>query len=139
MAKRVSDLMNKPIMLPSTASVAAAAREMREANIGTVIVEDENGGYGIVTDRDIAVRAVADGRDPITTPLSDVCSVELTTLSPDDGIERAMRIMREKAIRRLLVVDDYSRAVGVISLGDLAIERDSASVLGQISAAPPTQ
>ena len=138
MAKRVKELMSKPITLPSSASVADAARKMRAAHIGSVVVEDRSGPCGIVTDRDIAVRAVADGRDPLTTPLKDVCSSTLTTVSPDDAIERAVQIMREKAIRRLLVVDDEERAVGVISLGDLAIERDSGSVLGRISAAPPT-
>lgn len=138
MAKLVGELMRKPITLPSSASVTEAARTMRSANIGTVIVQDDDGPCGIVTDRDIAVRAVADGCDPLLTPLSDICSSTLTTLSPDDRIERAIQIMRDKAIRRILVVDDDRHAVGVISLGDLAIERDRASVLGEISAAPPT-
>jgi CBS domain-containing protein len=139
MAKLIRDLMNKPITLGSSASVAAAAREMRASNIGTVIVADDDGARGIVTDRDIAVRAVAAGLDPAITPLSEICSDDLTTLSADDKVETAVQVMRDKAIRRILVVDSRDRAVGIISLGDLAIERDSGSVLGQISAAPPTQ
>ncbi len=139
MAEKVRDVMNRqPIRLQGSAPVIEAARQMQAANVGAVIVEDSSGEpCGIVTDRDITLRAVALGRDPATTPLSDVCSNGLTTLSPDDDLERAIQIMREKAVRRLLVVDPQNRAVGVLSLGDLAIARDSQSVLGQISAAPP--
>ena len=140
MATLVRDLMSKPIKLKSSAPVTEAARQMRSSNIGAVIVEDHgnSGVYGIVTDRDIAVRAVAEGRDPATTPISAVCTRNLATLSPDDEIERAIELMREKAVRRLLVVDAQKNAVGILSLGDLAIERDSRSVLGQISAAAPS-
>jgi CBS domain-containing protein len=92
-----------------------------------------------VTDRDIAVRAVADGRDPERTPVSEICSKDLTTVSPEDDLDRAIQVMREKAIRRLLVVDNRNQTVGILSLGDLALERDARSVLGQISAAPPNQ
>jgi CBS domain-containing protein len=92
-----------------------------------------------VTDRDITVRLVAQGRDPNTTQLADICSSELTTLSPDDDIERAIRVMSEKAIRRVPVVDSRNEAVGIVSLGDLALERDPRSVLGRISSAPPNQ
>jgi CBS domain-containing protein len=140
MAKQVRELMSKqPIKLPSTAPVIEAARQMKAADVGAVIVEKDSKPCGIVTDRDITVRAVAGGKNPSTTPLSDVCSKDLTTLSPDDDIDRAIQIMRQKAIRRVLVVDSQNHAVGILSLGDLAIERDSKSVLGQISAAPPSQ
>jgi CBS domain-containing protein len=139
MAKLIRELMNKPITLESSATVAAAAREMRASDIGTVVVDDGDGARGIVTDRDIAVRAVAAGLDPAITPLSEICSDDLTTLSADDDIDTAVQVMRDKAIRRILVVDSRDRAIGIVSLGDLAIERDAGSVLGQISAAPPTQ
>ena len=112
---------------------------MRDDNVGAVIVEDAGKICGIVTDRDIAVRAVAQERDPRTTPLSEICSKALTTLSPDDDVDRAVQMMREKAIRRVPVVDARKQAVGILSLGDLAVERDARSVLGQISAAPPNQ
>lgn len=140
MATLIRDLMSKPIQVKSSAPILEAARQMRASNIGTVIVEDGGGkACGIVTDRDITLRAVAEGLDPATTPVSAVCSKELETLSPDDDIQDAIDVMREKAIRRILVVDAKDQAVGVISLGDLAIERDSRSVLGEISAAPPQQ
>jgi CBS domain-containing protein len=88
---------------------------------------------GIVTDRDIAVRAVADGRGP-ETPLSDVLSGQVVTVAPDDRVEKVVDLMREHAVRRIPVVEG-GRLAGVISIGDLAIERDSDSALADISAA----
>jgi CBS domain-containing protein len=141
MAKRVRDVMSEqPITLSSSTPIVEAARRMRAANVGAVIIEENGRTTGIVTDRDITIRAVADGRDPARSPLSEIASKELTTLSPDDDIDRAVQVMREKAIRRVLVVDPRTQAaVGILSLGDLALEKDARSVLGQISAAPPNQ
>ena len=140
MAKQVRDLMNqKPIKVPSSSSLIDAARKMREADVGAIVVEDDGKIRGLITDRDIAIRAVAQGRDPNTTRVVDICSTELTTLSPNDDLDRAIDMMRKKAIRRVPVVDASNQAVGILSLGDLAMERDPRSVLGQISAAPPNQ
>lgn len=139
MAKYVRDLMNKqPIRLEASASASDAARQMKRANIGAVIVEEDGRACGIVTDRDIVVRAIADGKNPATTPLSDICSSVLATVSPDDSLDQAVEVMREKAIRRVLVVDPKQQAVGIVSLGDLAVDRDASSALGEISAAPPS-
>jgi CBS domain-containing protein len=140
MAKQVRDLMNqKPIKVPRSSSLIDAARKMREAGVGAIVVEDDGKICGLITDRDIAIRAVAQGRDPNTTRVIDICSTELTTLSPNDDLDRAIDMMRKKAIRRVPVVDASNQAVGILSLGDLAMERDPRSVLGQISAAPPNQ
>jgi CBS domain-containing protein len=109
---------------------------MRDQNIGDVIVLENQQVCGIVTDRDIVVRTVAEARDPAATSLADICSHPLTTVAPSDSIEHAVQLMREKAIRRLPVVEE-GRAVGMVSLGDLAVERDPGSVLGEISTAPP--
>jgi CBS domain-containing protein len=144
MAKQVRELMNKqPIKMSGRTTVMEAARQMRDADVGAVLVtEDLSDGTrlaGIVTDRDITVRAIGHGLDPSTTVLRDICTSTTTTLGPDDDIERAIAIMRDKAIRRIPVVDDTNRAVGILSLGDLAREREPRSVLGQISAARPTR
>ena len=137
MPQRIHDVMTpNPVSLPGTASVREAARAMRDQDIGDVIVVENNQICGIVTDRDIVVRTVAETRDPAATTLADICSYALTTVSPDDSIEQAVRLMREKAIRRLPVVAG-GRAVGIVSLGDLAVARDPDSALGDISAAPP--
>jgi signal-transduction protein with cAMP-binding, CBS, and nucleotidyltransferase domain len=138
MAKKVRDLMSKrPIKIPSSSPITEAAKRMRSENVGMVIVEEDGHSCGIVTDRDIAVRAVADGRDLDETPVSAICSKVLITVSPDDDLDRAIEVMRERAIRRVLVVDSRNDTIGILSLGDLAKERDSRSVLGQISSAPP--
>jgi CBS domain-containing protein len=138
MAKHVREVMNtKPIKLDGSKPIIEAARQMRAANVGAVVVADDGKLTGIITDRDITIRAVAQGRDPTTTHLAEICSGQLTTLSADDDIDRAIQIMREKAVRRLPVVDSSNELVGIVSLGDLALERDPRSVLGQISAAPP--
>jgi CBS domain-containing protein len=139
MAQSVRDVMTaNPIALPATSSVVDAARTMRDANIGNVIVVDNGRICGIVTDRDITVRGVAEGKDVSSLKLRDICSQEITTLSPTDSVDDAVRLMREKAVRRLPVVEG-GKAVGIVSLGDLAVERDPHSALGNISAAPPNR
>ena len=125
-----------PIGLPQTASIFDAAQKMRDASIGNVVVLDGRKVCGIVTDRDIVVRAIATGRDPRSTKLTDICSRELTTLSPEDSVETAVRLMRQRAVRRLPVVKG-DRPVGILTLGDLAIEEDGESALADVSAAPP--
>ena len=138
MAQQIREIMTKDVIkLPGSASITEAAKRMRQAHVGAVLVEDGSAVCGMVTDRDIAVRVVADGRDPATTPLSAVCTKELVVLSPDDEVDRAVELMREKAVRRTPVVDRESHVVGIVSLGDLAIARDAQSVLGRISAATP--
>jgi CBS domain-containing protein len=135
----ISALMTPdPVTLSSRATVEEAARRMRDAGIGDVIVLEDDQVCGILTDRDIVVRAIAEGHDPAELPVAAVCSRELTTLSPDDSVERAVQLMQEKAIRRLPVVEG-GRPVGIVSLGDLAIERDPDSALGQISSAAPNE
>jgi CBS domain-containing protein len=137
MAQQIRELMPpNPVALPGTASVHEAARAMRDANIGDVIVIENNQVCGIVTDRDMVVRLVAEAQDPATTTLADLCSHALVTVSPTDSIEEAVRLIRTHAIRRLPVVEG-GQAVGIVSLGDLAGARDPGAALGEISAAPP--
>ncbi|HEY7543157.1 MAG TPA: CBS domain-containing protein [Methylomirabilota bacterium] len=135
--KTVQDVMTPdPITLPETASLLDAARTMRQAGIGNVVVLHGEAVCGIVTDRDIVVRGIADGRDPRATMLGDVCSRNLTTLSPDDRLETAVRLIREHAIRRLPVVK-RGRPVGILTMGDLAMQEEDDSALADVSAAPP--
>jgi CBS domain-containing protein len=135
----VQDVMTAdPIMMPASATILAAAQKMRSAAIGDVLVLDDDGSkiLGIVTDRDMVVRGIAEGLDPRVNTLDQICSQTLTTVSPDDSIETAERLMREKAIRRLPVVK-RGRPVGIVSIGDLAIEQERDSTLADVSAAPP--
>jgi CBS domain-containing protein len=136
-AKIVSDVMTAlPVTLRADSVLADAAKAMRDSDIGDVIVLDAGKICGIVTDRDIVVRGLASDMDPASTPLRDVCSKALTTVVPGSNLDEAVELMREKAIRRLPVVEG-GQPVGVLSLGDLAIERDPKSALADISEAPP--
>ena len=136
MAQNVQAVMTKdPVTLPDTATAIEGARLMRERNIGDVIVTCDGNVCGIITDRDIVVRGIAEGKNPAQIKLGELCSHEMVTVSPMDSVDTAIQIMREKAVRRLPVIEG-GRPVGIVSLGDLAIERDRNSVLGQISAAP---
>ena len=137
MAQQIRELMTpNPVALLGTVSVHEAATAMRDAQIGDVIVIENNQVCGIVTDRDIVVRILAETRDPATTTLADICSHSIVTVTPTESVEEAVRLMRTHAIRRLPVVDG-GQAVGIVSLGDLAVERDPGSALGKISGAPP--
>lgn len=135
---KIGDLIHdqRPVKVSTTTTVLDTARQMRSEDIGVVIVEEDGQPYGIVTDRDIAIRGVAQGLNPETTPIASICSKELATVTPNDEVDTAVELMREKALRRVLVVDAERRALGIVSLGDLAIARDAGSVLGQISSAP---
>jgi CBS domain-containing protein len=139
MAQLVRDVMTpNPVTLPATASLVEGALAMRDFDVGDVLVLDDGHICGIVTDRDIVVRGIAGGNYPATVKLAEICSRDLTTLSPTDRVEDAVNYMREKAIRRLPVVDG-GKPVGIVSLGDLAVERDPHSALSDISAAPPNR
>ena len=138
MAECIRDVMTtNPETLPESTTVREAAEAMRANDIGDVIVVDDNGQLsGILTDRDIVVRVVAEGRDPRATRIGDIASRDLTAVSPDDPVGRAVQLMRDKAIRRLPAVDK-GKPVGIVSIGDLALDRDPGSALADISAAPP--
>lgn len=134
---KVRDVMTPhPVTLPSSASLSDAARVMRDSDIGTVVVHDGNKLCGIVTDRDMVIRAIAEGKDPRKVKLDEICSHDVSGLSPDDDLDRAIATMKARAVRRLLVIDG-SETLGIVSLGDLAKRLDRSSVLGEISAAAP--
>ena len=118
--------------------VVEAARIMRDSDIGDVVVMEDGQDSGIVTDRDIVVRGVAEGQDPDSATVSDVCTTGIETIEPEASVDDAVRLMREHDIRRLPVVKN-GRPVGILSLGDLAVEREPDSTLADISAASPDQ
>ena len=141
MAKRVREVMTaRPVALDEESSVVEAARAMRDGDFGSVIVVKEEGGAvsGVVTDRDIVVRVVADGVEPKKVRLGDICEGEVVTVGPDDPVDMVAKLMRDKAIRRVPVVEG-GRLVGIVSLGDLAKEMDEGRALADISAAPPNR
>jgi signal-transduction protein with cAMP-binding, CBS, and nucleotidyltransferase domain len=139
MTETVRDVMTKkPVALEHTATVVDAARAMRDGNFGTVIVVKDGKVCGVVTDRDIVIRAVAASHDPRLATLGEICSEDVMSVEANEPLAKVVMLMREKAIRRVPVVED-GRPVGVISLGDLAKKNDEGSTLTEISAAKPNQ
>jgi CBS domain-containing protein len=133
----VKDVMTTNVVyLPPQTTLAEAARTMREQDIGDVVVADGPSLAGLVTDRDIVVRGVAERRDPDATTVGEIMTRDLVTVRPEDTIQHAALLMRDRAIRRLLVCDEQG-LVGVVSIGDLAERIDPESVLGGISSAEP--
>jgi signal-transduction protein with cAMP-binding, CBS, and nucleotidyltransferase domain len=124
------------VALSEATTIGDAAKAMREQDVGDVMVFDDTDSLcGIVTDRDIVVRAVADDRSPSEVRLGDTCSHDLATIETSASVKDAVKLMRERALRRVPVVEG-GRPVGIVSLGDLAIKRDPESMLADISAAP---
>ncbi|MFP3882595.1 MAG: CBS domain-containing protein [Actinomycetota bacterium] len=138
MPERIDEVMTADVVsLAKDASIRQAGEVMRDRDIGDVLIQNEDGSLcGIVTDRDIVVRAIAEGLDPDSASVEDVCEHDVVTLSSGDAIARAVELMESHAIRRLPVVDN-GQVVGVVSIGDLAEHRDPKSALGEISSAPP--
>jgi CBS domain-containing protein len=137
MTRKIRDIMTlAPVSMSPAESVSAAARAMKEHGIGTVLVLEDGHLHGLVTDRDITIRVLAENRDPNTTRLGEICSADLVTLGPDDDVSDAVRLVRERAVRRIPVAEG-GQLVGVVSIGDLALERDDQSALADVSAAPP--
>ena len=139
MTGTLRDVMTEnPVTVDKGATLQEAARLMREHDIGSVLVMDEHSLHGIVTDRDVVIRGVAEGRDPKTARVADVCSGDVQALSADAQIQDAVDLMIERALRRIPVLEN-DRPVGIVSLGDLAVAGDGEQVLDQISAAEPNR
>lgn len=136
--QRVEEVMTKNVFcVNKDATLREVAKVMRDKQIGDVLITEQDGTLcGIVTDRDVVVRAVAEGKDPDTIRVTDISSEKLVTLDKNASIDDANKLMRDKAIRRLPIVEN-GKPVGILSIGDLAVERDPRSTLAQISAAAP--
>jgi CBS domain-containing protein len=123
------------IRLEASSSAQEAARAMREHDIGDVVVERDDRVCGIVTDRDLVVRCLADGEEGLAREIGSLCSRDLVTLDPDSGLDDAIALMEDKAIRRIPILK-RGHPIGIVSLGDLAVARQRQSALGKVSDAP---
>src|SRR2546421_6265395 len=136
-AQTVQDIMTTDVATVQVdTNLVDAAQTMREKDIGDVVVVDNDRLVGVVTDRDIVVRAVAEGLAPDATTVGSVVSKDLVTVRPEDSAVDVARLMRDRAVRRVPVVGDDG-LVGIVSIGDLAVEIDPASGLGGVSGAVP--
>ncbi|MEV0153389.1 CBS domain-containing protein [Micromonospora sp. NPDC050686] len=135
---RVSDVMTRQVVyLSAETMLDEAARVMRDTDIGDVVVTDGATLAGMVTDRDIVIRAVADRLDPAATPIGSVITREVVMIEQHATANEAASLMRERNIRRVLVCDSDRKLVGIVSLGDLAMQLDPTSALSDITEAAP--
>ena len=127
---RISEVMTRDVesTTPETTLQKTAAR-MRDLDVGSLPVVDEVGRViGVITDRDIAIRAVAAGADPTATKVEQAMTAEVVFCFQDQDVEDAAELMKTKQIRRLIILDKNDRLAGVVALGDLAVECDETMV-----------
>lgn len=125
MGKGIRDVMTtNPRSIEADKPVSEAAQLMRDENVGLAPVVEGDRLVGTLTDRDIAIRVVAEGRDPQSTPVREVASTDLVTLDPEQELGEALRLMAQHQVRRLPVVEEDGRLVGVVAQADVAQEGD---------------
>jgi len=136
MRKKVQDAMTSdPVTIGRSDSVAAAARLMESADVGSVPVVEQGTPVGIVTDRDIAIRVVAQGKDPQQTQVGEIATDQPYYVHPDQDLDEALELMAYRKVRRLPVVDD-GQLVGMLAQADVvheAKEKKAAQVIEEIS------
>ena len=123
MAKKISELMSpNPCTIEADKPVAYAARMMKEEDVGLAPVVEGERLVGTLTDRDIVTRVVAEGRDPQAVTVREVASTDLVTVDPQQDLDEALRLMAGNQVRRLPVVEEDGRLVGVVAQADVARE-----------------
>lgn len=130
---KIKEVMTLDVMTcKTTDTLSDCARMMKEFNVGeTPIVDDNKKLVGIITDRDITVRAVAAGADPNNVMIADFMTPSPVTITPDTNVEDAADMMADVQVRRLPVVDDNGGLIGIVSLGDLAVEAGEEELVGE--------
>jgi CBS domain-containing protein len=137
MNKTVSEIMTPdPVGVYATQTIGETAKVMRDAQIGAVLVVNGDSLAGVVTDRDLVIRGIAEGLGP-DAPVGPLASPKLVGVAAEADVEQAERLMRDKAVRRLPVIDGNGQIVGIVSIGDLAISADEDSPLASVSKALP--
>ena len=121
MTTKIRDLMTKnPCAIDADKPVEYAAKMMRDEHVGLAPIVEGQKLVGTLTDRDIAIRVVAEGKDPKSTQVRDVATTRVVTIDPDQDLDEALRLMATNQVRRLPVVDDDGRLAGVVAQADIA-------------------
>jgi CBS domain-containing protein len=125
MPQTIRDVMtSNPCSIDAKRSVAYAAKMMQEEDVGLAPIVEDDKLIGLMTDRDIAIRVVAEGRDPDQIKVRDVASTQLVTVDPQQDLDEALRMMAKHQVRRLPVVEEDGRLVGIVAQADIAREGD---------------
>ncbi len=123
--RKVKDLMTKDVEVVNPEdTLKECAEKMRSLNVGPMPVCENDRLVGMITDRDIVVRAIALGHDPSSTRVREVMTDDVEMLSVNASLDDAAKLMKDKQIRRVLVIDDDKKLCGILSLGDLAEDAD---------------
>jgi CBS domain-containing protein len=126
MGKNIKDAMtSNPFSIDAEKPVSYAAKMMRDENVGLAPIVEGDKLVGTLTDRDIATRVVAEGKDPESTTAREVASRDVVTITPDQSLDEALQLMAQHQVRRLPVVEEGSRLVGVIAQADVAQHADA--------------
>jgi CBS domain-containing protein len=137
MGKGIREVMtSNPCTIDADKSVSYAAKMMRDEDVGLAPVVEGDRLVGTLTDRDIAIRVVAEGRDPESTTVKDVASTDVVTIDPEQELDEALRLMADHQVRRLPVVEEDGRVVGVVAQADVARlsdDRKTGEVVERIS------
>jgi CBS domain-containing protein len=137
MGKGIREVMtSKLCSIDAEKPVAYAAKMMRDEDVGLAPIVEGDRLVGTLTDRDIAIRVVAEGRDPESTSVREVASTDLVTVDPQQDLDEALRLMAEHQVRRIPVVEEDGRLVGVVAQADIARQADdrqTGEVVEQIS------
>ena len=132
MGKQIRDFMtSNPCSIEADKSVSYAAKMMKDEDVGLAPIVEGERLIGTVTDRDIAIRVVAEGRDPESTTVREIASTQLVTIDPQQDLDEALRLMAQHQVRRLPVVEEDGRLVGVVAQADVAREGQD-SKTGQV-------
>jgi len=120
---QVGEIMTKDVeIITSDTKLDSAARRMRDLNVGMLPIADGSNLSGVLTDRDIVIRSTAEGNDPKEVSVQDVASRDLVGCYEDEEVEDALDRMKKAKVRRLPVIDRSDKLVGVVSIGDIAVE-----------------
>ena len=133
MATKVSEVMTRAVdVINPEATLDEAAERMKTLDVGPLPVCDGDRLLGMITDRDITVRATAESRDPTTTRVSEIMTPEVVFTYEDEDIKEAAKLMKDHQLRRLVVLNRDKKLVGIVSLGDLAVETKDDKLKGQV-------
>jgi CBS domain-containing protein len=130
---KVSEVMTRAVdVIHPDSTLDEAAERMRRLDIGPLPVCDGDRLVGMITDRDITVRGTAESRDPVTTRVSEIMSPEVVFTYDDEDVKEAAKLMQDHQLRRLVVLNREKKLVGIVSLGDLAVETKDDKLKGQV-------
>jgi len=127
MGKTIREVMtSNPCTIDADKDIAYAAKMLRDEDVGVAPIVEGDQLIGVLTDRDIAIKVVAEGKDPQTTKVREIASKDIVTIDPQQDLDEALRLMAQHQVRRLPVVEEDGKVVGIIAQADVALQSDDA-------------